>query len=456
MAKFKLTKKVAEAAYDEMVKVVGPINVEVDKKLPDEKFYKEFQQQVIDLEVDADDKANMSKETLAVLDALAAKFPDLKETADEEPAEEKEEKSEKKNKSDKKGKGKDKKEKEVEEKPAPEKKGKEKKGKKEEAAPATEKEKKAKGKKEEAVPEKPAKEEKKADKKGKGKKGSGLTSMSEVELREHMKKMKKDEIYQMIDAEPVLAAKAKELKAITNFMSLKKNIGLVLNGGEIEVNEPKPREKKEKGGKKDKKSKAEPTLTEQVEAIDDLDELKDFAKENKDSFPGVKAKKFDKLKKLRKALLEVVVEKAPAKTEKKAKKNNDAAREKTTAVVDFLTSKIDKAGGKIARLKLKQAGFEKFPDDEKRVRDQISYGTNEKYNKFKELLVEVDGVIGWKSVMKNVKPAKAEKKGKEEKAPAKTEKKGKEKAAPAKEEKAGKKEKKSKKDKKKDKKKNKK
>lgn len=444
MAKFKLTKNAAIAAYEELLKVVGPTNITVDKKLPDEKYYKEFQQHVIDLEVDDDDRANLSADAISVLDAIAAKYPDLEASPDEEEAPaEKSDKKEKTGKKDKKGK----KEKEA---PAEEK-----------VEEATAKKGKGKKEKEEAVVVKPGKKdkkakeveapaatEKKADKKGKGKKVDPAALAEQIKTD---KKLGKDGCIEIIDANPELFGdNAEKLRTISNPMVLKKQMRNVLEGGEITMTETKPRTKEEKPAK-GKKEKAQPTLTEQVEAIDDLDELIAFAKANKDAFPGVKAKKFDKVKKLRKALLEVVVEPKPAKSEKKAKKgkSNDEARAKRTEVIDYLTKQIEKAGGKIGRLKLTTSGLDKFPDDGKQVRDQISYGKNEKYNKFKELLVEVDGVIGFASAMKGVKPAKAEKKGKEKEVPAKVEKKGKEKAAPAKEEK---KDKKSKKDKKKDKK----
>jgi hypothetical protein len=433
MAKFKLTKKAAVAAYDEMVKELGGVSEELDRKLPDEEFYEEFAKQVSDLEIDDEDKAGFSKETNSVIEAITEKYPqgsdendddidDVEEDDDDEddPEEEEEVKP-------KKGK---------KEKEAPAKEEKKGKAKKEVAPPVVETK---KGKKEKVVEAPPAKEAKKA----KGKKGVDPAALAETIKTD--KKLGVTGCIEMIDANPDLFGKnADTLKAIKNPMVLKKQMRNILEGGEITMTETKPREKAEKP-EKSKKSKAEPTLAEQVEAIDDLDELIDFAKENKESFPGVKAKKFDKLKKLKKALLEVVVEKAPAKSEKKAVKAKNP--EKRDAVVDYLTKVIEKAGGKIGRAKLQAAGVEKFPDAVKQVRDQISYGKNEKYNKFKELLIEVDGTIGFKSAMKGFKPEKKVSGKKEEAAPVKTNKRI-AKVEPVKEEKSGKKNKKDKKKKK--------
>ena len=412
----KLTKKAALAANNDIQKKIG-FKPALDTTLKVEDLYKELYQKALDVEIDEDDNETLEPETVEVLAALAEKFPDMGGAKEEEEPEEKPAKKEKKSKKGKK----DKKEKEVEV--------------VEEAEVVEEKPaKKAKGKKakkevvEEVVAEKPAK-------KAKGKKGkkSDLASMDDKELREHMKSMKKPEIIEMIDADPILSAKADELKAIKNFMSFKKAIGDVLKGEEIEVAEPKARTKKEKV--------VELTLSEAVEAAADLDTLKAIAKVNKESFPGVKAKKFDKVKKLRKAMLAVIVESAPKKRKGKTSGANlETVRAERQKRIDWITDFINDAGGSVGRKKLTAKALEKFPNPAKAIRDMISYAKNPKYNKFDKLMVEVDGVIGWEG---SVKAAKPEKKAKGKKAP-------KEEAAPepVKKEKKGKKDKKNKKGKK--------
>ena len=423
----KLTKKAALAANDEIQGTIG-FKPALDTTLKVGDLYKELYKKVLEVKIDDEDREGFADETCEVIDALAEMFPNItlnkkgEAVEDNDEAEAPEEKPEKKEKKSKKGK-KDKKEKEVEvveeaevveEKPAKKTKGKKAKAPKEVV--------------EEVVAEKPAK-------KAKGKKGkkSDLASMDDKELREHMKSMKKPEIIEMIDADPILSAKADELKAIKNFMSFKKAIGDVLKGEEIEVAEPKARTKKEKV--------VELTLSEAVEAAADLDTLKAIAKVNKESFPGVKAKKFDKVKKLRKAMLAVIVESAPKKRKGKTSGANlETVRAERQKRIDWITDFINDAGGSVGRKKLTAKALEKFPNPAKAIRDMISYAKNPKYNKFDKLMVEVDGVIGWEG---SVKAAKPEKKAKGKKAP-------KEEAAPepVKKEKKGKKDKKNKKGKK--------
>jgi len=207
----------------------------------------------------------------------------------------------------------------------------------------------------------------------------------------------------------------------------------VLEGGKVEqtvTKKPTAKVKEEKATKAGKKSKVVVTLRETVEAAQELEDLQGLVKANKDAFPGVKAKKFDKAKKLRKAMLEVLVEAKPAKADKKAKSEKKGVDRQT--VIDWMTARIDKAGGKIAKLQLKTEALEVFPENEKNIRDDLSYGKNPAYNKFKELLAEDDGIIGWTSKMKGGKPEKSEKKDKKEVAPepvkeAKADKKGKKK-----------------------------
>ena len=398
----KLTKKAVLAANEDIQAKIG-FKPELNTKLKQDELFAELHQKILDVEIDDEDRDDLEDETCEVIDALAEMFADGAEQVEDAEVVE-DEKPKKKGKKEKKSKkGKKVKEEVEEEEEAPEEK------------PAK-KEKKAKGKKvkEEVEEEKPAKKEKKA--KGKKSKGSEIAGMDEKELRDFMKPMKKDEILELIDSEPLLSAKADELKAITNFMSFKKNIGLVMQGKDIEVSEPKPRGKKEKKEKKGKKEKvAEKTLTEKVNEFEDFDELKAFAKENKKSFPGVKAKKFSKLKKLRKALLEVIVEDEPkAKKRKSETRDLETIRAERQKRIDWITDFLDEAGGKVGRKKLTAKALEEFPNPAKAIRDLISYAKNPKYNKFEKLMVEVDGVIGWEDVMSgSTKKSKKDKKVKE-------------------------------------------
>lgn len=396
----KLTKKAVLAANDDIQAVIG-FKPALDTKLKGEELEKELYQKILDVEIDDDDRKDLEDATCEVIDALAEKFPEMGGDTTEPEVEEAEEEEA---------------EEVAEEKPV---------------------KKSKKGKKEEV----PAPKEK-AAKKGKKSKGK----VDPAELAEEIKtdkKINRDGLYEIVNNNPDLFGDAAEtLLTITNPMVLKKQMRNVLEGGEIEMTKtkkPTAKAKKEKAPKVVEKS-----LTEKVNEIEDLDELKAFAKENKDSFPGVKAKKFDKVKKLRKALLKVVVEEEAPKAKKKGKtagKNLETVRAERQKRIDWITDFINEAGGKVGRKKLTAKALEEFPNPAKAIRDLISYGTNPKYNKFHELLVQdADGNIGWKSVMEG--GGKKSKKAKKEKEPvAEVEK-------PSKKEKKGKKDKKNKKGKK--------
>lgn len=376
----KLTKKAVLAANDDIQSIIG-FQPALDTKLKQEELFKELYKKVLEVEIDDDDKEDLEDSTVEVIDALAERYPNI--VLDEEGKAVEEDES-------------DDEDEPIEDAVVVEEKPK-KKGKKEK-----------KGKKAKAEEEVEVAEEKKAPKKKKAKAGK----VDPVELAEQIKtdkKINRDGLYQIInDNADLFGDNVDTLLSITNPMVLKKQMRNVLEGGEVEQTKTKkPTAKKKKEEVKEKA--AEPTLTEKVNAIDDLDELKAFAKENKASFPGVKAKKFDKVKKLKKALLEVVVEtESPSKKKSKKGRNLDSVREERQKRIDWITDYINKEGGKVGRKKLTAKALEAFPTPAKSIRDLISYGKNEKYNKFDELLVEDDaGYIGWKSTMDGASGKKA-------------------------------------------------
>ncbi len=366
----KLTKAEILAAHDELNKEIGfqPAPGMTGKLAEIEV---NLYQSILDIELDGEDRKALTKDTLLVVDALAKKYPKMVATPEEEA-------------------------------PKEEKKTKEKKVKKEKA-PKAKKEKAPKT--EEVVEDAVVVEEEKPAKTAKTKKAAkGKTSkVDPAVLAEELKankKITKAEMLEFIDEHAdLLGDEVAALKAITNPMSLKKQIRTALEGGEVVVTAPKKREKKAKTPKV-----VELTLTEKVNAFQDLDDLKAFAKENKDAFPGVKAKKFDKIKKLRKAMLEVIVEVAPkGKKEKKAKKGATTADR-----IAFITTLLEKEP--IKKKDLMEIVCAEFPDNTKSAHSTIiSDGKNPKYNKFEKLIVvNAEGMLCFEGTGKKAKSKKAE------------------------------------------------
>lgn len=356
----KLTKKVVVAAIEEVHDKIG-FKPAIDTKANLAELEKIFHQNILDIELEDDEREDFTEETNQVIDALAEKFPDMEAREDDDGIED--------------------------------------------VTPVEEEE--------EEVKEKPKKKGKKAASK----------EIDPLELAEEIKTTKKisrDELYAIVQDNPDLFGEnADTLLTITNPMVLKKQMRNVLEGGKIEmVATRKPGAAKAAAPKAAKKEKAPKkvakTISEQVEEIDDLDELKSFANDNKDSFPGVKVKKFDKVNKLRKALLKVVV--VPKKTPKtKGGRSLEEVRAERNEQIAWITEYLNEQGGKVGRKKLTAKAIDQFPKAAKHVRDLISYAKNPKYNKFEKLMVEVDGVIGWEDVM-NAETKKSAKKA-EAKAP---------------------------------------
>lgn len=359
----KLTKKVVVAAIEEVHDKIG-FKPAIDTKANLAELEKIFHQNILDIELEDDEREDFTEETNQVIDALAEKFPDMEAREDDYGIED--------------------------------------------VTPVEEEE-----EEEEEVKEKPKKKGKKAASK----------EIDPLELAEEIKvtkKISRDELYAIVQDNPDLFGEnADTLLTITNPMVLKKQMRNVLEGGKIEmIATRKPGAAKAAAPKAAKKEKAPKkvakTISEQVEDIDDLDELKSFANDNKDSFPGIKVNKFDKVKKLRKALLKVVV--VPKKAPKtKGGRSLEEVRAERNEQVAWITEYLNEQGGKVGRKKLTAKALDQFPKSAKHVRDLISYAKNPKYNKFEKLMVEVDGVIGWEDVM-NAETKKSAKKA-ETKAP---------------------------------------